>query len=260
MTSTTLPSVREQVTRWTSGRSKKATDEAGRETLDARNLEILGRVGRSTFATHGGRELKVRGPVAEARIESAPADAVLVRQPVRAADGRTGIDTYIATVVDAGTFEKVQRQKAYRPKERRPSPLDGLAELRKPAARQVVTLDSSDDGSPEAVVMGALSRRPLLLMTDSRNAPATVRRLIEVANAAGANLRHHNGRTLCDWSTLRRWNALLVASWPLVHAHMAGKPLQCAYEHEGDAPPAATLDPVGVPVCNACVGWEPNAA
>ena len=104
-----------------------------------------------------------------------------------------------------------------------------------------------------------LSKRPLLILTNGRDVPATVRRLIEVANGAGANLRHHNGHTLVDWNKVRRWSAFLIAAWPLVDAHMAGKPLQCAYEHKGAPPLADTLDPVGNPTCNACVGVVTNA-
>ena len=258
---TIIPTVKEQARRWASGRTDKATDKPGRETIDTRNLKVLGRIGRSSFATtQDKRELKVKGPARPEQIEQAAADAVLVRQPVRSDDGRTRTDTYIGTVVEPGTFEKLQRRKVYRgPKERRPGPVDGLAELRTPAARQIVTLDTNDDGSPEADIMGALSKRPLLMMTDSRATPMTVRRLIEVANAEGANVRRHHGHALADWTHAGRWRPLLVALWPLIEPTLAGAPPPCSYEH-ADAPVADTLDPAGVPVCNACVGWEPDAA
>ena len=261
MTTTIIPTVKEQARRFSSARSKKATDEPGRETLDSRDLSILGRVGRSVFArTKDGRELKVRGPARPDQLDQAPANAVLVRQLARAADGRPRTDVYIGTMVEPGTFEKLQRKKTYRPKERRPGPLDGLAELRKPDDRRYVQLVPDDDGSPKAIIMGALSKRPGQLWTDSRPMPMTVRRLIEVANADGANLRHLDGFSLADWTHAGRWRPLLVAAWPLVDAHLAGMPLRCAYEHENEAPLADTLDPAGVPVCNACVGWEPDAA
>ena len=259
MTTTTLPSVREQVRGWTDRRSDTETPQ--RETLDARNLKILGSVARSTFVTTPeGRELRLRGPAMPHAIEEAPADAILVRQPVRSADGRQRLDIFIASVVEPGTFAKLSRQKRYRgPKERRPGPLDGLAEMRRPANRKLVQL-AADDDSPMGIIKGALSKRPMSLWTDSRNAPATVRKLIEVANAAGANLRHLDGYSLADWTHAGHWRALLIAAWPLVDAHLAGMPLRCACEHEAEAPLADTLDPVGTPTCNACVGWEPDAA
>lgn len=262
MTTNTLPSVKEQVKRWAGGRTAKdAPDKPQRETFAARDLMILGHVGRSTFArTKDGRELRLRGPVMAYQLERAPADAILVSQPVRAADGRVRTDTYLATVQESGTYARLAARKTYRgPKARPAAPIDGLAELRTPDKRRLVQLVPEDDGSPEAIIKGALSKRPGQLWTDSRNAPATVGRLIEVANADGANLRRHNGYTLADWTNVRRWRALLVAAWPLVDAYMAGKPLRCAYEHEGTAPLADTFDLVGTPTCNACVGWEPDA-
>ena len=260
MTSNTLPSVREQITRWAGGQSKKDTDEPGRETIDSRNLTILGRVGRTSFVrTKDGREVKVKGPARPDQIEQAPADAILLRQPTRSDDGRTRTDIYIGTMVEPGTFEKVHRQKTYHgPRERPPGPLDGLAELRKPADRRPVRFGKEAD-TPEDIIMGALSKRPMLLWTDSRSTPMTVRRLIEVANTEGANLRYHNGHSLADWNKVHRWRPLLIALWPLVEPTLAGTAPPCAYEH-ADAPVADTIDPAGVPVCNACIGWEPDAA
>ena len=258
---TTIPGVREQVRRWTGGGSAKDAEAPQRETIDVGKLKILGIVGRSTFATApDGRELRLKGPAMPHAIDEAAADVILVRRTTRAADGRPRVDVFLATVVEAGTFDKLQRRKVYRgPKQRRPGPLDGLAELRRPADRKPVRL-APDDDSPQGIIMGALSKRPLLLMTDSSPTPMTVRRLIEVANAVGANLRHLDGFSLADWTHAGRWRPLLVAAWPLVDAHLAGMPLRCAYEHKGEVPLADTLDPAGVPVCNACVGWEPDAA
>ena len=253
----TLPSVKEQIERF--GRSAKATESPGRETIDARDLKVLGTVGRSSFATHGDREFKLKGPARPEQIEQAPADAILVHQPVRAADGRTRVDVFLATVEPSGTFERLQRRKTYRPKERRPGPLDGLAELRTPADRVPVQLGRSVANVDHDIILGGLSKQPMMLWTDSRNAPATVRRLIELVNGEGGNLRRHNGHTLADWTHVRRHRALLVAAWPLVDAHLAGTPLRCAYEH-ADAPVADTLDPAGNPLCNACAGWTPDAA
>ena len=259
MPTSSIPSVKEQARNWTGGRAK-APAPPQRETLDARNLNILGNLARSTFATTSdGRELRLRGPAMPHAIEEAPPDAVLVYQQVRTSDGRTRTDTYVGNVVPSGEYAKLGRRKVYTgPKERRPGPLDGLAELRKPADRKFVRL-GPDDGSPMGIVMGALSKRPMLLWTDSSSTPMTVRRLIEVANAEGARLRNYNGHTLADWTHVRRWRPLLIAAWPLVDAYLAGTPLLCAYEH-ADAPVADTLDPAGIPVCNACVGWEPDAA
>jgi hypothetical protein len=259
MTTNPIGSVKEQAKRWASGRSAKA-DEPQRETRNVRDLKILGRLSRSTFAqTKDGRELKLRGPIMAHELERAGPDAILVTQPVRASDGRPRTDIYLATVVEPGTFAKLSKQKQYKPKERARGPVDGLLELRRPAARQFVRL-APDDQSDKGIIMGALSKRPLSLWTDSRSTPATVRRLIEVVNAAGGNLRRHGGHTLADWTHVGQWRALLIAAWPLVDAHMAGTPLRCQYEHAGEAPPADTLDLAGGPVCNACVGWEPDAA
>ena len=261
MTTTTLPSVREQVRGWTDRRSEKGAATPQRETLDARKLKILGSVARSTFATTpDARELRLRGPVRPHRIEEADASVILVTTQVRGADGNVRTDAFLGSVVEPGTFARLAKRKTYSgPKERRPGPLDGLAELRRPADRKPVHL-GPDDGSPQGIIMGALSKRPMLLWTDSRSTPMTVRRLIEVANAEGANLRYHNGHALADWNKVNRSRPLLIALWPLVEPTLAGTPLPCAYEHDKKAPPADTLDPAGVPVCNACVGWEPDAA
>jgi hypothetical protein len=51
----------------------------------------------------------------------------------------------------------------------------------------------------------------------------------------------------------------LVALYPLIDAAMAGKPLQCGYEHE-TATLADTLDPAGSPTCNGHVGIGALAA
>ena len=251
---TAFPSVRDQAKRWTTDRSGKDADAPRRETFAARQVRVLGRLGRSTFATlPDHRELKLRGPLMPHELERLPDDAILVTRPSRDSQGRVRTDVFAGRPVEAGTFERLQRQKSYTPRKRQPGPLDGLAELRKPADRVTLPLGSDDD-SPMGIIRGAMSRKPMLLMTDSEPVPMTVRRLVEVVNAAGGNLRRHGDRTLADWTHVRRWRPLLIAAWPLVDAHLAGKPLACAYEHEGTAQVADTLDPAGVPVCNRHVG------
>jgi hypothetical protein len=255
-----IPTVKEQVRQMIAGRTAKDADGPQRATLDARKLTILGSVGSSTFAVGpDGRELRLKGPAQPHQLDRAPSDAIIITKLVRAADGRPRTDIFVGRMVESGTFERLARRKRYVPKERPAGPIDGLAELRKPADRLPVRLGTDDD-SPLGIVRGAMSKRPTFLMTDSSAVPMTVRRLIEVANAAGANLRHYRGHTLADWTHIRRWRALLVAAWPLVDAHLAGTPLGCSYEHEGTPPPADTLDPAGVPLCNQHVGEGPRAA
>lgn len=257
MTTRTIGSVKEQLAaHWATGKPAKDAEAPKRETLDARKLTILGNVGRSAYATApDGRELRLRGPVQPYALERAPDDAVLVTKLVRAADGRPRTDVFIGRVVEGGTYDRLAARKRYVPKSLPAGPIDGLAELRRPADRVQVRLGADAD-TPMDIIKGALSKRPMLLMTDSRSVPVTVRRLIEVANAAGANLRHYHGYTLADWTNVRRWGPLLIAAWPLVDAHLAGTPLHCAYEHKTTAPVADTLDPAGVPVCNDHVGWR----
>ena len=38
-------------------------------------------------------------------------DAILVRKPVRAADGRVRVNTYVAAVLPNGSFEKLAKRK-----------------------------------------------------------------------------------------------------------------------------------------------------
>jgi hypothetical protein len=248
----TIPAVKEQVQRWTTARQSKAVEGPQHEQFAYGDLKPLGRIGRSTFAcTPDGRELRIRGGSVES-LDEAPSDAVVIRQPRRLSDGRIIGETFIGRVVEPGTFERLRRQKTYRPKPPRIGPLDGLAEHRKPADRVTVPL-ADDDDSPQGIIRGALSKRPQLLFTDGAAVPLTVRRLVEVVNESGGNLRHHNGHTLADWTQIKRWRSLLIAAWPLVEAYMAGAPLPCAYEHK-DAPVADTLDPGGTPVCNPHCG------
>ena len=248
-----MMNVKEQVASW-SGRRNKDNAEPERETIWASKLRVLGSVGRRQFATlPDGRELKLHGPAMPHELEQAPSDAILVTKLAKAQDGRPRTDTFVGTVVPAGTHEQLSKRKAYRPKKRRAGPVDGLAELRQPASRMPVPLGPDDD-TPMDIIRGAMSNRPALLITDGADCPLTVRGLIEVVNQGGANLRHHNGHALADWSAVRRWRALLIAAWPLVSAYLAGTPLGCAYEHKGTVPPADTRDPAGVPVCNGHVG------
>jgi hypothetical protein len=259
---TTIPGVREQVRQWTGGRSAKdADDKPQLETIAARDLKIIGRVGKSSFATHGGRELRLKGPVMPYAVEQAGSEAIVVRQPVRSADGRTRTETYLATVVGAGTFERLHRQKVYRgPKERRLGPVDGLLEARAGAPREVVRFGSIDGDDDRDVVRDIMRGRPQVLFTDGKPPLAGVVDALNLFQSKGANLRHLNGRTLVDWNQLTPyWRDRLVAMYPLLDAAMAGTPLACGYEHK-QAALADTLDPVGVPVCNGHVGLGPLAA
>ena len=258
---TAIGTVKDQVASWGGRRAPKDADRPQRETFGHRALKVVASVGRSQFVTlPDGREVKLRGPVMPHELERAPDDWIIVTRPARTDDGRAITELFIGPVVEGGTGKKLGRRKQYRPKERRPGPIDGLAELRKPAARLPVQLGKDADG-PMDIIRGAMSKRPMLLVTDGADMPLTIAGLIEVVNAAGANLRHYNGHTLADWSAVGRWRALLVAAWPLVDAHLAGTPLGCAYEHEGAAPLADTLTPDGkTPVCNQHVGLGPRAA
>jgi hypothetical protein len=245
----------------TAGRAAKEADEPQRETLSGRDVTVLGRLRRSVFArTKDGREIRLRGPVQTS--EQVPANGILVRQQVRTSDGRPRTDTYVGNVVVAGTFERLQRQKTYRPKERARRPIDGLYDVRYGAAREVVRLGRGDPdgGSYRDIARDALSRRPGVLFTDGIAPTLTVAATIDDLNRKGANLRRPADRTLADWSALSPyWSNLLVRMYYLIDAAMAGSPASCSYEHE--APTLAdTLDPAGVPVCNGHIGLGPQAA
>lgn len=190
MTST-IPPIREQVRRMTAGRAGKGAVEPQRETISGNDVTVLGRLRRYVFArTKDGRELRLRAIMPHA-IDEAAADAILVHQQVRTSDGRTRSDTYVGNVVAPGTYKRLQRQKTYRPKERPPRPIDGLHDVRRGAARQVVSLgggdpDVADGGSYRDIARDALLRRPGLLITDG-TAPAETQSAIDaliISNAA----------------------------------------------------------------------------
>jgi hypothetical protein len=245
----------------TARRSAKAADEPKRETLSGRDLTVLGRLRRSTFVrTKDGRELRLKGPALPHDLERAPNDAVLITRPARTDAGRPYSELFVGRVVEAGSYEKLARRKNYVPRERPPGPVDGLAEARAGAPREIVRFGSAAGDGDRDVVRDIMRSRPQMLFTDGLPPIPGVVEALKLFQKKRANLRYHNGRTLVDWNQLTPyWRDRLVALYPLIDAAMAGKPLACGYEHE-TATLAASLDPVGVPVCDDCIRLGPRAA
>ena len=253
---TLIPTVKEQITRWTSARSPKDAETTQRETLDARNLTILGTVGRSTFATaRDGRQLRLKGPAMPHAIDEAAADAIFVRQPVRSADGRQRVDTFLASEVEPGTFEKLRQRKTYTPRVRLPSPIDRDHELREGFPREPVEL-GKDDGTPEDIIKGSMSRVPSLIVTNGRPPLRSVADEIALLDRSGVTLAlSDDGAHLLATSTkglspLTR--AMLDIRTALYVGHLKGEPVCCAWPHpKGETPNAVTYAVGGSPVCAA---------
>ena len=250
MTST-IPGIREQVARWSGRSAKEALPK--RETLNARDLTILGVVGRSTYATHGGRELRLKGPAMPHAIEQAPANATFVEKLVRAADGRTMTDIYLASEVEAGTFARMAARKRYVPRERLPGAIDRDDELRGGELRQWVTLGKDAD-TPEDVVRGALSSKPGALVTDGRPRLRNVADEIAMIQRAGVTLAlSDDGSYLLATSSkalTATVRAMLDNRDELYRAYLSGSPLRCAWPHpEGNPPDAVTVAVGNAPCC-----------
>ena len=255
MTST-IPGVREQVRTWTGGRTAKAADGPQRETLDARKLTILGSVGRATFATApNGRELRLKGPAMPHAIEEAGPDAILVHKLVRSADGRQRTDTYLASEVEPGTFEKLRHRKTYTPRVRPPSPVDRDHELRAGLPRQPVKLGKDAD-TPQDIIKGAMSRVPSLMITDGRPPLRNVADEIADLERSGVALAlsddgaHLLATSPKGLSPVTR--AMLDLRAALYGGHLKGEPVRCVWPHpKGETPDAVTYAVGGSPTCAA---------
>lgn len=249
-TEATIPNVQDQLKQWVTSR---ASDEPQREIIADRDLTILGTVGRSTFATHGDRELRLRGPVMSYELERAPADAVLVTKPGRDSQARPRTDVYIGRVVERGTYARTAAQATYARKVRPPSPVDRDAELRRSVPRTPITFGADDD-SPSGIIKGTLSKQPGLLITDGRARFATIADEIAWLNSAGVALAlSPDGAHLLVASqalTPERQTMLSVRA-SLYRAYLAGEPIRCAWPHEGEAPEAVTIAVGNAPVCDA---------
>lgn len=263
----TIPgNVREQLKQWSNGRSAtKPDDRPQRETLDARDLTVLGRLGRSSFArTKDGRELKVRGPVAHYRIEEAAADAILVRQLVRAPDGRSRVDSYLATAEEVGTYARLAARKTFTPKERPATPIDRDHELRRGEPRYPIQLvpDAKDDKVTTDIIMGRLSSRPSVIFTDGTPKPANVAHEIAMLQAAGITLALSEDRAYLLVTSAKglpgESERMLNLRAPLYRAYLSGEPIRCAWPHpkKDERPAAVTIAVGGSPVCGAHLSGE----
>lgn len=255
MTTRTLGSVKDQLATWGNRRPANDADEPQRETLDSRDLTILGTLGRRSFArTKDGRELKLKGPAAPHALEQIPADAILVRKPVRSDDGRQRVDVYLASAQESGTFEKLAKRKSYTPRQRSASPIDRDHELREGSPRQPVLLGADDD-TPEGTVRSVLSRSPGLVITDGRAPLRSVADEIAFIHRSGVTLAlSDDGAHLLvtspkGLSPLVR--GMLGIRAPLYRAKLAGEPLLCAWPHPKSAAPEAVTVAVGNAPCCA---------
>ena len=250
----TIPGVRDQLKSWSGRRSTKDAAPPQRETLDVRNLKILGSVARSTFATTpDGRELRLKGPAMPHAIEEAAADAVLVRQPVRAADGRQQLATFIGSQVQAGTFAALKKRKSYTPREWRPGAIDRDDELRREEPRQWVAL-GKDGGGPLDVIRGAMTTtKPDVLVTDGRPPLRSVADELAFLKRSGIALAlSADGAYLLVTTTKALGavqRAMLDNRSSLYFGHLKAEPVRCAWPHKGETPEAITVAVGNAPVC-----------
>ena len=265
MTST-IGSVKDQLATWGNRRAAKNADEPQRETLDSRDLTVLGTLGRSSFArTKDGRELKLKGPAMPHTLEHMPNDVIVVRQPVRAADSRVRIDTYLAVVQEPGTYSRLAKRKSYTPRQRPPSPIDRDHELRNGSPRQWLALGKDGD-TPEDVIRGAMSHMPSLMITDGLPALRSVADEVAMIQRAGVTLAlsadgaHLLAASPKGLSALVR--GMLGIRAPLYVAHLKGEPVRCAWPHaRGGVPEAVTIAVGNSPVCaNHLAGTPSDAA
>ena len=253
MTST-IGSVKDQLASWGNRRAAKDADEPQRETLDVRDLTVLGTLGRSSFArTKDGRELKLKGPAMPHTLEQMPDDAIIVRQSVRAADSRVRIDKYVATVEEPGTFARLAKRKSYTPRQRPPSPIDRDHELREGLPRQPVLLGKDGDSDGD-IIKGAMSRVPSLVLTDGRPPLRSVADEITFLQRSGVTLALSADGAYLLATSPKGLSALvrgmLGIRAPLYVAHLKGEPVRCAWPHpQGGAPEAVTIAVGNSPVC-----------
>jgi hypothetical protein len=250
---TSIPAVKDQVKRWATG---KRDETPGRETIAARELRMLGSVGRSQFATtKAGVELKIRGPVQPYALEDLAPDAVIITKPARTDAGRVVTEVFIGRPVEAGTFERLAKRKSYRPKERTPGPVDRDHALRDGLPRQPIALGKDDD-SPEGFIKGAMSRVPALMITDGRARLRSVADEIAFLARSGITLALSDDgnyllATVSKALTAER-QAMLDIRASLYRAHLKGESMRCVWPHGKDeAPPAVTIAVGGAPVCDA---------